>query len=191
MTETDNSHVQIHNLLNELGLSVEAEFVPWSKSRFAKEKDPSLNWIVTVMLRGRPVLTTDYTSGCARCPSYRTAVTLRGMSIIEREMLVWECEHGRAAFWVSSLNGPMARPSAFGARGRIEPSILDVVHSLVSDSDAIEHGSYETWADDLGYGQDSRKGEAIYRACLAIGLKLRSSLGNDNLERLREAFRDY
>lgn len=44
---------------------------------------------------------------------------------------------------------------------------------------------------ELGYDPDSRKAEAIYKACLEIALKLRNALGEDGLAKLREAAQDY
>ena len=38
---------------------------------------------------------------------------------------------------------------------------------------AADCRNYEDFADNCGYDHDSRKGEAIYRACLALGDKLR------------------
>ena len=73
----------------------------------------------------------------------------------------------------------------------IKPEPRDVIHCLLSDGEAIDHAKYEDWADNFGYDRDSRKGEAIYRHCLELGLQLRSSLGDDNLRKLREAFEGY
>ena len=50
---------------------------------------------------------------------------------------------------------------------------------------------YEDWSGELGYDVDSRKGEATYRQCLEIALKLRAMIGNDSLDTLRELFQDY
>jgi hypothetical protein len=73
----------------------------------------------------------------------------------------------------------------------IMPDKLDVIYSLISDSDAIEYGSFEEWAENFDYETDSRKAEAIYRTCLEFGLKLRRALGDKALTELREAFQDY
>jgi hypothetical protein len=56
-------------------VDITAEFVPWSQSRNREEKDDrgnprrSLNWRVTLKIRGRDVLATDYGAGIAHCPS--------------------------------------------------------------------------------------------------------------------------
>ena len=59
------------------GLTIEATFVPFSRSRFANTKDKpnvndlSLNWRVSLLCHGKHVLTTDYMAGVGHCPSYK------------------------------------------------------------------------------------------------------------------------
>lgn len=73
----------------------------------------------------------------------------------------------------------------------ILPDSLDVLYSLISDSDVLNHSAFEDWAGELGFDADSRKAESIYRACLEIALKLRAALGDDGVTRLAEIFQDY
>lgn len=162
-------------VIKHLGLTVTSEFVPLSQSRKAKEKSPTLNWRVTLVRHGRDVLTTDYTAGCAHCPSYKQGArwtldydaTIRG-----------ECETGHAF-------------KSYGRGAKIALDTLDVVYSLAMDSDALDHPAFETWASDLGYDTDSREAEKTYRACLETALKLRAALGDDGLQQLRNACQDY
>ena len=152
----------------ELGLTLKAVFVPWSQSRNAGEKRPSLNWSITLH-KGSQRLTTDYMAGSGHCPSYKQGTLM----VHEADMIRRECETGQSRI----------RP--------IAPELADVLHSLASDADVIHYPGFEQWAADTGYDADSRKAESIYRACLATALKLRAMLGNEGLERLREACRDY
>lgn len=69
---------------------------------------------------------------------------------------------------------------------RIKPTTADIFSCLALDASAIDHPSFEDWASEFGYGEDSRAGEKIYRACLATGLKLRAALGDAVLTELRE-----
>ena len=71
------------------------------------------------------------------------------------------------------------------------PKMQDVIYSLVADSTAIDHGSFESWCDDYGYDTDSRKAESIYRACVKIGLKMRLMFGESGLASLHTLFQDY
>ena len=175
---------QIEAVAAELGLTMTAKFVPWSLSRNAGEGLPSLNWKVTLYRAatapGRSplvVLTTDYGAGCGHCPSYKLSVKDAGgrNSLMRDELIRKECETGK--------DNKTGKP--------ILPKLADVLHSLASDADVIDCGTFEEWAGDLGYDTDSRKAEGIYRACLKIALKLRNALGEDGLRELREAVQDY
>lgn len=61
--------------LKRLGLDARFKFVPFSRSRNAKEERLTLNWRVTVTCNGREVLFTDYSAGVAHCPGYRRKLT--------------------------------------------------------------------------------------------------------------------
>lgn len=163
-----------------LGLTMETTFIPWSQSRNKSEDRCSLNWTVRLLRAGREVLTTDYNAGAAHCPSYKQLDNTAHRA----QLVEWECENGRRAREFSG--------SIIGASGKlILPAIEDVIYSLVSDAEAIDHATFEDWADSYGYDADSRKAEVVYRACLETALKLRSALGENGLAQLREAAQDY
>jgi hypothetical protein len=172
---------RIRQMANHLGLTIDAEFVPWSKSRKKGEKQPSLNWRVTVLKDGKSILTIDYTAGCGHCPGNSFS-----FSIMRREVIAWECEHGKSGSFFPGLGAGLSVLSK-----PILPTIEDVLSSLVLDSDSINYSTFEEWADKFGYDQDSRKAEATYRACLDIALKMRNGIGEDGLRSLREACQDY
>lgn len=176
--------------IDALGLTVAAQFVPFSKSRNAKEaktaSDLSLNWIVTVERNGKPVVTTDYMQGIGHAPASKLSVAALGHanSVMRFDAQVHEAETGkqyRNEFRFGMGNGRHLDP----------PTSADVLYSLVSDASAIDHPTFESWAEDYGYDTDSRSGEVIYRACLETALKLRAAIGDAGLEQLREAFHDY
>lgn len=92
--------------MDALGLTVTAEFVPFSQSRNAandpgnKPGERSLNWRVTLNRNGAPILTTDYQAGIAHAPSYaRLGIGSRmgrGWSLEMVEAITFETEKGRA-----------------------------------------------------------------------------------------------
>lgn len=178
MTTTET----INAFMAENDLAITAEFVPFSKSRNAGNKDRSLNWRVTLQHKGRDVLKTDYSAGIAHCPGYKQRMTGDVHHVVE-----YETENGRRGWWSDGFNRAMAR----GDRTPIAPDAASVLHSLILDADVLDHPTYEDWAADFGYDPDSRKGEAIYRACLEIALKLRAGLGEALLAKAREAVQDY
>lgn len=222
MTDADNAtpepapRERILATAAALGLTMAAEFVPFSQSRNAKPREDgkvwrSLNWRVTIN-RGRPdingpgpgpttqvVLTTDYSAGDGHTPSGKRRKPF-GVSKSDRDlehMIAWECEHGRPAGGArfNHSGGPDGRGAWEGYAkpgGKpLLPDFADVLSSLVMDSDVLEVGGFEEWARDLGYDTDSRKAEETYRACLEIALKLRAAIGDAGLQALRDAAQDY
>ena len=168
-------------LVFTLGLSYDATFVPFSKSRHAKPKfqlrDLQLNWIV-LLSRNGVALRVDYSAGIAHIPGYKHHHRL---CVDDYNRVVEACELGKY-----HVNG-----SFWHTREIPAPNLADVMYSLVSDSTAIEYANFEEWADNLGFNSDSRKDEAIYKQCLDIALKLRLMLGDAKLVELREAAQDY
>lgn len=178
----------------DIGLSIKAEFIPFSQSRNAAERSPSLNWRVTLSRRRSnhdpereapimataKILTTDYMSGCGQAPSYKPRQSVDGAEAVK-----WECEHGYKAL-------PMSSTGSFAKTGNpLMPETSDVVYSLIQDSDVLDYDSFEAWATNIGYDVDSRAAEKTYQACLVIALKLRNGLGENNLTKLREASQNY
>lgn len=175
--------------MEALGLSVRAEFVPFSKSRNAKP-DPStselsLNWRVQVLRNGSPFIETDYSQGIGHAPTYKASVRALGgaNSLMRFEALKYEAENGR---FHASRGSVMIGGCAIDP-----PSAADVLYALSLDASVLDSATFEDWAGDLGYDPDSRAAEKIYRACLEIALKMRAAIGDSGLEQLREAFQDY
>ena len=175
--------------LAHLGLTVRSKFVPWSQSRNRGEvvgKRPcySLNWRVTPARNGRDILTTDYSAGIGHIPHFKLTHTLTADRL---EALKATVETGRNHF--DAKGEPAWR--YVGKHTEIWPKAEDVMYLLSMDSDVLDYPTYEEWAANYGCEPDSRKGEAIYRACLEIALKLRAAIGESGLAMLREVFQDY
>ncbi len=157
-------------------LSYSAEFVPFSCSRNAHESRPSLNWKITLTTpRGK--LTTDYMQGVGHLPGDACGFRTVHNSEYER----FACEYGK---WGGYDRHPL------GSARLPRPALTDILSSLLSDAEALDYASFDQWADDLGFDADSRKAEAIYRACLDIGLSLRRMIGDVAITELRESLRD-
>lgn len=185
--EAAERRARIAALVQELGLTMTAEFVPWSRSRSfkanAKLTDRNLNWKVTILKAGREILTTDYSAGLAHCPSYKQSWNWQP-SVDEAKAIEFETENGRTSRDFGSLGWKVGGKP-------IEPDLADVLHSLASDCDVLDYSTFEEWAPEFGYDPDSRKAEGIYRECIKLALALRNGLGEPALVRLREAFQDY
>lgn len=184
MTTHDDQSAHRARLIRELGLTLDAKFIPWSQSRNKSEKTPSLNWVVTLKRNGRLVIETDYMQGCGHAPSAKNTKLDKYQ---QRAAETLECETGKHATksWGSNVSfAPSARHVA-------SPSVEAVLYSLLCDASVIYEGSFEDWAASLGYDTDSRKAESIWRQCIETSLKLRAALGEENLAKLRDAYQDY
>ena len=152
----------IGDICAHAGVTMEAAFVPFSRSRNAKPgKDGkawrSLNWRIRLFHR-------------------RSSAP-----ILEAEMIAHEIETGRVAtghHWARGVSGGKPIPA---------PSIGDVMQSLAMDSDVLDYAGFEDWAGEFGYDADSRSAESIYRACVEIATKLRAGLGAGLLAEIRLA----
>lgn len=164
-------------------LTMETEFVPFSKSRNKAEKSPSLNWIVTIRKDGHEIWKGDYSAGCGHTAAYKaSAKDLGGRNCIMRnEAIREECETGRA--WPG--------PYQFKKGHKVEPEFASVLASLCLDGGAIEEGTFDDWAASYGYDTDSRKAESIWRYCVETGLKLRAALGDPGWREFQLACQDY
>ena len=191
-------------------ITVSAVFIPYSKSRNAEQKDErgnprySLNWKVTLLRDGKPVIETDYSAGEGHCPSYNKkapAAWKRPARFWRDAVCEWECENGFEAvlkpFFSDFTRKQKPRSDADIDAGRprvffpIEPKPQDVVFALILDSSVLNYRNYAEWAADFGYNPDSISGEKLYRDCLEIALSIRSGLGETIMAELSEAAQDY
>lgn len=179
---------EIISLIDSLGLSYSAQFVPFSQSRNKGEKNFSLNWKVTIAkgTHSSQQLTTDYMQGIGHLPGYSHNASNKMLEHANVEYAAesgkWDARHDKAGFRTTPQ---------FQWKAIKPPELIDVLHSLVMDSDVINYSSFEDWADCFGYDADSRQAEKIYNDCLQIALKLRAMLGDSTMHELQEAFRDY
>lgn len=186
---TDEVRQAVKDLLAASNLALRYEFVPWSKSRNANEKDVggrpvrSLNWKVTLYVGGKEVMRTDYGAGIASCPSYKQGF----MTLAREAVIVKECETGLPCSYQDARNEAIVNRSG----KPVLPDDLDVIACLVRDCDVFNYACFEDWAEALGFEPDSRKAEAIYRERLKNALALRCAVGSDALHKFEEACREW
>lgn len=68
-------------------------------------------------------------------------------------------------------------PFFMGPAHTAEPTAADVLACVCSDARADEQ-SFEEWCSEYGYDADSRKAEQTYKACAAMGPRVRRFLGD-------------
>ena len=130
-------------ILKELGCTLTTRFIPWSLSRSAEEKTPSLNWNCTLS-RGRHSYSFPYTKGSGHCHAYRNPVRFpdgRKDEYATKEAIRHECETGKKA---------------------TPPSLEEVCYSLFMDA---YDGDFEDWCSEYGYSDDSIRAKAMYEEC--------------------------
>ena len=72
------------------------------------------------------------------------------------------------------------------------PTLADVMYSAVSAMQCVMNGeSFEDFAANLGYDENSRKAEKCYRGCIDEYKGLVRLAGRDGLDQLCELFQDY
>lgn len=183
MTTTDHK-ATIQALIDALDLSMTAKFVP-TKQPAAEVPHPKLHWSC-LLTRGRQRMTTSYHQGVGHVQGYQQAYD-KSPYIKERKETAYRmtCEEGRLYKYDQALAyyRPIGKQPA--------PDLIDVLYCLVMDSDVLDHGGFEEWASDYGYDSDSREAERTYRLCVEQSLKLRTLVGQDGLEKLRDAYQDY
>ena len=162
--ETAQSYV------DSLTVPYAATFVPQSMSRNKDDANSSLNWRVT--FGGMSV---EYMQGIGHLPRYNHST--RNAYYLERVREA--CERG--------VEVSPTWPHNFG-RKLAAPKLVDVLYSLVLDSEVIEHDEFADWADCFGYDDDSIAAREIYDACMREALRLRGLI---NLDEARIAFQDY
>ena len=183
-TETETKPEQkINDWAEKHGISATFEFVPFSRSRNSEEKQPSLNWKVTLKRKDREFLRTDYMQGRGHCPSYKNTAKLSPWE--KAETLKKECETGKQQRYLANMGVHS------GGKAIAPPKLADVLFSLSLDSEVLESSGFEDWAGEFGYEPDSRKAEGIYRASLEIALKMRGAIGEAAMQELRQAAQDY
>lgn len=172
-------------IVDAMGLTLSATFVPFSQSRNKDEKHPSLNWRVTLKLQGKDVLTADYTQGSAHCPAHKSPIkhsTGKRDDYLTNCAIARECETGKRARAVG--NG-----GYFTESGRISPpELVDVLHCFLTDASVLDCRDFADWAGDMGMDTDSIKARNTYDACVADALKLRGAIGEQGLRDLRDLF---
>lgn len=173
------------------GLIYSATFIPRSQSHNKDEKHPTVNWRINLSLQHHSWCG-DYSIGlgCLSEDNKRRIEKCVGTSSFVGRKTIDQHKCEQTIIETGKIPNPNSS-MGFGSVPLDKPALRDVIASLLMDSEAIDSGGFEEWASDLGYDTDSRKAEAIYRACVDTGLKMRLMFGDAAVTELRELFQDY
>lgn len=165
--------VALAQTVAEAGAEFFADFVPMSKSRNAGEKTLTINWrvgfrFVDKWQRGSVVF--DYQQEIGHLPAvYRDTKKVGSPNSLHRVGLERQAvENGKVPGWPSVVT----------------PTLADVMWSLAMDADVRDYPTFEEWAAETGYDEDSRKAERIYKAAMEQTQRLGCFFGWTTWDRL-------
>jgi hypothetical protein len=170
-------------LLAKHGITYSYRFVPHSQSSNSAAETLTLNWIVTVT-NGKTTYETEFHKGIGhlRYEWNSPYVVMNAQQRSATQAALKEAsETGRSADIHLEgrgvvVNGDLPFP---------DPTFDEVLWCLVQDAGARHFGSFEAWAAEHGYDSDSRKAEAVLRACMECAQALLKLVaGEAELERL-------
>lgn len=135
-------------------------------------RDGQSHWQVTLVCNGQ-AFSTEYSMGCA----HRHYVTPGG-------------RRGKKAFSVPRGRITIAELERAKRSRPNNPTLVDVMYAIVSDAQCVANGeTFEDFAAEFGYDEDSRKAERAYNGCRDEYFALRR-LGLD-LNQLSLLYQDY
>lgn len=152
----------IQQTLLDMGFTIDSKLV---RDDF-DGRQGSASWAVTISRNGQ-AMQVEYTAGCAH-RHYRNG---KPIQLPCRGLTVDQLADNKAS-----------KPN--------EPTLVDVISSVVSDTQCVAFGqTFEDFCDEFGYDEDSRSAERIFNACRDEFFGL-NRLGA-NLDELSELFQDY
>jgi hypothetical protein len=147
---------------------------------------PCIAYSVRLEYKGRFVIETDYRLGVGhvKVPT-RWEDQPEGLTLDETFAFNTLRNKPSAQLNDKALHASFAAKLAKAQK--VVPQLADVMHSLVRDGEAFfDATTFEDWAANMGYDADSRKAEAIYKACDDIGRKLARGIPSEVLTKVRE-----
>lgn len=154
----------IEATLRDLGFRIESVLV---RDDF-DGRDGSSHWAVTIVKDGQS-MQMEYTQGCAY-RHYRNGQPIK-LNTFGQRMTIDQLERNKRS-----------KPN--------NPTLPDVLHRVMMDAQDVAYGqTFEDFAAEYGYDEDSRSAERIFHACRDQYFGLQR-LGAD-LDELSELFQDY
>lgn len=105
----------------------------------------------------------------------------------------WQCDGWRVTFTKNDKSEAFDYFTGLGHRKANEPvtpNVAGVLHSLISDSGAVDT-CFIDWTNDYGYDSDSIKAFIIYNLCCENTKRLKRIFSRATLAALSEMLQDY
>jgi len=187
--------------LKQIGVSYSAEFVPQRLSRNSDNKDKSINWRVMFHHdQHNTEFSTDYSQGIGYVPNYVNNPFNGQFRLLQQDQEKLASSEGlypvvtewhEFAFKMRDKQpATIKEPKTWYEQKKLPyPTAADVLYCLVLDAQASDE-LFETWADNFGYDQDSRKAEAIYNECRKIAHEMRKVFTPAQIDHIAELVRE-
>lgn len=179
--------MDIRLAIEKFNVSMDVKFVPFSQSRNRKEKDLSINWIVTLTRNNRS-MEVEYMQGIGHLPKQIQPTFFGHKRYHEDDEIMFACEKGKVGEWRDAFGE--VRP-AYKEQKLLPPKLHDVLYCLVLDADVLDYSGFENWANEFGYDSDSIKDRKIYDACLKEALEFKQLFTEQEIAELHEIFQYY
>jgi hypothetical protein len=200
-TEAQEIRTNVDAYLKQIGVSYSAEFVPQRLSRNSDNKDKSINWRVMFHHDKRDTeFGTDYSQGIGHIPNYVSSPfngQFRLLQLDQEKLASSEGLYPVVTEWHEfafkmrdDQPATIKEPKHWHKQKKLPcPTAADVLYCLVLDAQASDE-LFETWADNFGYDQDSRKAEAMYNECRKIAYEMRKVFTPAQIDHIAELVRE-
>lgn len=172
-----NAIEKLKNYIKKCGLTLEAEFIPQSKSRNANEKNPSVNWKLTLK-KDDHSFTFDYMEGIGHFVKQQL---YKALANVEKHIAEFGSSFGLDSYLRKDLT-KRCGPHRYGKA--TPPQLIDILYSLSIDSDAINY-TFQNWCSEFGYSDDSISAKNVYDQCVQTAINLKQFV---DLDELREMY---
>jgi hypothetical protein len=170
-------------LLAKHRITYSYRFVPHSQSSNASGDTLTLNWVVA-LTNGKTTYETEFHKGTGhlRYPWNSPYAVMNAQQKTGTQAALKDAaETGRAPDIRLDGRGVVVG----GDLPFPDPSLDEVLWCLVQDAGARHFESFDAWAAEHGYDSDSRKAEAVYRACMECAKALlKLFAGETELQRI-------
>lgn len=180
--QKETSFPTMSDRIAEHAITMKAEPMPTRTDRAPEEWDEQASHFRVTLTKDGRSMSAQYSMGSGHLAAY-----IRER--IKGKILPWhinERDAERALHRVVSVHDKQVYNELVQRYGNgFAPKAESVLDSLAMDASSYENArNFEDFAAEFGYDTDSRKAEAMYRACGDTAKELRHLLGRDGYENL-------